>query len=264
MNIEGEILGQDPGVFPIRLRLPRVGLPFARTRIAWGLDRSKVKVALSKKQLQRKRNGFTLLEVAVVVVVVGIVVAMAIPTMNQTAANQRLRDAGMSLAGALSLARSEAIRTGNIHIVFLQEDTLGSALLDNNGNAVPVLILDDGRPGTANQNCQIDAGEPSRSIPPATGVSLGVVGGTGALATDLGTGDITTGSSFLGPDGLAASWVLFRPEGTPLSFDASCTIGQMGSGGGGFYLTNGIRNVGVVMSPLGVARTYGWGGSWSN
>lgn len=221
-------------------------------------------MAYPRSESLQRQHGFTLVEVVIVVVVVAIVVALAMPTMTQSAANQRLRDAGMSLAGTLNLARSEAIRTGNIHIVFLGEDTLGNPLLDNNGSEVPVLILDDGRPGSANQNCEIDTGEPTRSVPQAAGVSLGVVGGTGALAPDLGTGDITTGSSFVGPDGLDATWVLFRPEGTPLAFDTSCAIGPMGSGGGGFYLTNGVRNVGVVMSPLGVVRTYGWASGWSN
>ena len=169
----------------------------------------------------------------------------------------------MSLTGALNLTRSEAIRTGNIHILFFGQDAQGDPLLDGNGVTVPVLILDDGRPGSLNQNCQIDGGEAIQTVRPETGVSLGVGGGAGAAPGDLGTGDVTTGSSFIGPDTLAASWVLFRPEGTPRSFDIGCNTGPIGSGTGAFYMTNGTRNVAVVLSPMGGLRVHGWNGVWS-
>jgi type II secretory pathway pseudopilin PulG len=205
----------------------------------------------------------TLLELVVAVVIIGVMAAMAIPAMSQTSTNARLKGLGMSLSGALNLARSEAIRTGNIQIVFLGQDAQGNVLLDGNGVEVPVLILDDGRPGSVNQNCQIDVGEIIQSVAQEPGVSIGVSGGAPAAPGDQGTGDITTGSSYVGPDTLAASWVLFRPEGTPRSFDIACATGAMGSGAGAFYLTNGTRNVSVVVSPMGALRVHGWNQVWS-
>jgi hypothetical protein len=147
--------------------------------------------------------------------------------------------------------------------VFVGEDAQGDPLLDANNLTVPVLILDDGRPGSINQNCQIDGGEPINTVKEVVGVTFGVGGGAGAAPGDLGTGDITTGSSFIGPDTLAASWVLFRPEGTPRSFDLTCATGPLGSGTGAFYMTTGTRNVGVVLSPMGMVRVHGWNSVWS-
>jgi len=216
-----------------------------------------------KEQNKHLNSGMTLLELVVVIVIVGAIAAMAIPSLSSTSANQRLKGAAMSLSGALNLARSDAIRTGNIHLVFVGRDAQGNVLVDGNGTAVPVLILDDGRPGSANQNCQIDGGENIQTVMQEPGVTIGLGGGAGAAPDDFGTGDITTGSSFVGPNTLAASWVLFRPEGTPRSFDIGCATGPMGSGAGAFYLTNGNRNVAIVLSPMGALRVHGWNGVWS-
>lgn len=57
-------------------------------------------------------RGFTLVEVMVVVVIVAIVAAVALPSMNASLANQRLRAAATDLVSALLLARSEAIKRG--------------------------------------------------------------------------------------------------------------------------------------------------------
>ncbi len=216
-----------------------------------------------KEQKNRTNGGFTLIEMAVVVVIVGAIAAMAIPAMSQMTANQRLRNFGMTLSGAVKLARSEAIRTGNIHIVFVGLDTKGDELRDDDGTDVPVLVLDDGRPGSVKQNCEIDSFEITHTVSQEPGVTLGVTNGATAAPDDFGAGDIATGSSFLGPDTLPASWVLFRPEGTPLSFDVDCNTGAMGSGAGAFYMTNGTRNVGVVLTPMGAVRLHGWSGGWS-
>ncbi len=218
----------------------------------------------SRECIDRASSGFTLLELMVVVVVVGVISVLAVPALNQTSSNQRLRDSAMALSGLLSLARGEAIRTGNVHIVFLGQDTLGNTLQDVNGTTVPMLMLDDGRPGSANQNCEIDSGEITHTVGEAAGVDVGLITGTAAAPSDLGTGDIMTGTSFLGPNGLAASWVLFRPEGAPLSFDATCATGAIGSGAGAFYLTNGTRNAAVVLLPMGTVRVHGWSGGWNN
>ena len=215
----------------------------------------------------RHQAGFTLIEMMVVVGLILVLSVMALPQLQQWQTNQRARSAIRSMGNTFATARSEAIRTGNFHAVFFQTDALGNTLLDVSGNAVPILILDDGLGGSANQNCQIDAGEPIRSVPAETGVNWGVTNATARVATDTGTGAIATGSSFTDPGGNPATWVVFRPDGMPLQFNSACTIGAPGSGGGTVYVTNGSRDYAAVLTPLGAFRVHIWDdqtSQWSN
>ena len=120
-------------------------------------------------------------------------------------------------------------------------------------------------PGSLNQNCQIDAGEVSSLIPSNLGVAGGIMAGVTQMPEDLGAGAPATGSTFTEPDGAtAASWVLFRPEGTVHSFDALCVEGALGSGGGGIYINNGLKQFGILLRPLGGTRVRLWEGGGVN
>jgi hypothetical protein len=55
------------------------------------------------------------------------------------------------------------------------------------------------------------------------------------------------------------------PDGRPLGFDAACTMGQLGSGNGAVYITNGSRDFAIVLNPLGGVRVHSWNsgtGQW--
>jgi prepilin-type N-terminal cleavage/methylation domain-containing protein len=206
-----------------------------------------------------RSSGVTLIELAVVLAVIAAMAALSAPVGSRWAENQRLAGSIRDIEAAFNYARSEAIRTGNIHLVFLMEDA------DGNDLDPPVLVVDDGRPGASQQNCEFDTGEPTKSFDLETGVSFGVSHATAKVGTDPGAGSLGA-STFEDAGGNAASWVLFRPEGYPLAFSSDCSVGAVGSGGGGIYLTNGARDVAVTLTPLGSARVHSWesgSGSWT-
>ena len=214
-----------------------------------------------------KRDGFTLIEMMVVVGIAAVLSAFAVPAFDQWTDNQRAKSAIRSLANAFNRARSDAIRTGSNHIVFFQADAQGNTLVDSDGAAVPVVVVNDDRPGGTNQNCVIDAGETVAIVRVETGLNWGVTIASAGVPTDFGTGSIGTGSSFTEPNGNPATWVLFRPDGTPVAFAPDCTIGVLGSGTGAAYLTNGVRDYAAVVTALGGIRVHAWenqSAQWTN
>jgi len=211
----------------------------------------------------------TLLEIMIVVIVIGIFTAVAVPAFDGIRSDQRAKAAARSVADAFLLARAEAIRSGNTHLVVFQQ-----AL----GAPAPITVVDDGTPDTA--NCTIDGGEVRHSIPAEADVFWGTtatIANGNAAPDDLGAApaEVATGSSFTdatrNPSN-PATWVLFQPDGMPRLFTpdggGNCTaVGLAGQGGGAIYLTNTRRDYAVVLSHLGTARVHLWnpaGGAWRN
>jgi prepilin-type N-terminal cleavage/methylation domain-containing protein len=219
--------------------------------------------------IRRHGGGFTLVELMIALAIVGIVAAMALPGWRQFQVNQRLRDVTRAGANMMQTARSQAIATGNNHIVYLAAgvgtDVCGNAMLDPQGRPVPMLILDDGPPGSPGANCCIGPG-PERVLTEPVFTRPGVMddvnwGMTFAGAQsplDSGGGDPTTGSTFTDVNGNQTRWVMFRPDGIPVGFTGACVVGQVGSGAGGIYVTNANRDYAVVVTPLGGAHVSGF------
>jgi len=213
----------------------------------------------------RKTAGYTLVELGIALSIVSIALLLAFPRWNRASENGQLRDTAIALDGALESARSEAIRTGDVQLFFLFEDAEGNPLTDARGRRVPIAIVNDGAPGSADQNCKIDAGEEmitveasemkmiaNLSAPPAAAAAAAAAKGA---SMNQGKGNAAaSGSSFADPSGNASTWLMFRPDGSPVAFDAACNFGSLGSGAGTFYLNNEDRSYAVSVSAMGIVK----------
>ena len=203
----------------------------------------------------RRSSGYSLTEVAITMAILAAAVAMAAPSLNRANQNAKLRDGALAIEAGFSGTRGEAIRTGDVHLLFVFMDAEGNALVDESGEVVPALMLNDGAPGSPNQNCRIDPGEAVKAVSRQDIAAMvsGPPGGAQA-GGDMGIGDMTAGSSFVDPQGDPATWVMFRPEGMPVAFDANCDMGDPGSGAGAFYMKNENRAFAVMLSPMGTTK----------
>lgn len=208
---------------------------------------------------RRRFGGFTTIEVMIVVAIIGIFAALAIPSWRAYQRNLQLRAAARVVANAFAYARSHALATGNRHVVVLAvdaDDACGNAIENSQGRPVPVLVYEDNDGGAA--NCCYDPGEERLAENAVPGVNWGVTpappAGPPQSPEDTGGGDYTTGSSFTQPDGSDAAWVSFGGDGIPVAFNSACNFGATGTGAGAIYLTNGARNYAIVLNPLGTSN----------
>jgi prepilin-type N-terminal cleavage/methylation domain-containing protein len=218
-------------------------------------------------------RGFTLIEMMLVVAIAALMVALAYPSWQRMNDNIHLRAAARAAQDSFTYAREQAVRTGRRHIVFSQTG-LG---LDACGTAVPspLLVLDD-----TDQDCCVDAGEPSWAPEELNDPLVqqtafwGVTNATARVPEDGGGGAMTTGSTFTLLGGGASTGVAFRGDGIPVAFSGACALGNVGSGAGAYYITNGRpgltpgerRDLAVVVSPIGTAKAFSWdaaNGRWT-
>ena len=209
---------------------------------------------------RRRSGGFTLTEIMVVVAVLGIATALAVPTWDRLQANNRAKATARMLSHAFQTARAQAILTERQHVVMWNAPTAQDAC----GTALPgpIVVLDD-----QDNDCCIDAAEPIISVSANpqndfAGLNWGVTFAGAAVPEDGGNGNHVTGSSFADQNGAQTNRVLFRIDGVPVGFTNACVAGPVGSGAGGVYLTNGAnageRDYAVVLSALGVPKVYAW------
>jgi len=217
-----------------------------------------------------RETGMTLLELMVGLVVLAVMLAFGAATLGRWSDDQRAASSARDVADAFALARAEALRSGSNHIVAFDVESGLSGISSD------IVIVDDGAP--ANADCRIDSDEIVHRISLGRGVSFGtdagLANGTPAPDDDGDSGNQAAGASFTDADSPAgdASWVVFMSDGLPRRFSQNATavppcsdVGPVGDAGGAIYLTNGNRDYGVVLSPLGSARVHRWvnGSGWT-
>jgi prepilin-type N-terminal cleavage/methylation domain-containing protein len=218
----------------------------------------------------RKQAGLSLIELAAVLAIVSALAATATFGISKWSNGLRIKASARAVSDAFMLARSEAIRSGDSHLVVFGVGALTNADAD-------IVVVNDDRPDNA--NCSIASSEIVHRVNLENGVTWGTdpnLAGTTPATGDQGLAVSNTqnGSSFttaaLDPN-VPASWLLFQPDGIPRLFTtngSTCSqIGLRGQGGGGIYVTNGDRDYAVVLTPLGTSRVLAWipgGGGWMN
>lgn len=218
----------------------------------------------------RWERGFTLVELMIVLAIVTVLIGVSAVGVTKWMENSRVKSAARAVGDAFMVARAEAMRTGENHIVVLGVGSLANADAD-------VVVAVDDAPASA--TCSFATSDILHRAHFEQGVGWGT---TASLAANtaapndegVATGNVSSGSSFTTAardPSFPASWVSFQPDGIPRLFTTdgtSCTaVGLPGEGGGGIYVTNGVRDYAVVLAPLGTIRVMPWNpgvGSWLN
>ncbi len=99
-----------------------------------------------------KQNGFTLVELMVVIAIIAIITTIAIPTYKHMRANFRLKGAGKELFSDLIFCKTKATETGNGCTVIFNK-TIGSETYDY------VLIQDKQTNPSDSGYCEYDAAD---------------------------------------------------------------------------------------------------------
>lgn len=139
------------------------------------------------------QNGFTLYELLITTLVIGVILTLGVPNMQEFTRNSRITAASNDLHSSLLLARSEAARSRENVTICASNNSMDPAATCNSASFDDgwIVFLDSNGPA----NVQRDAGENIlRAFPP---IDAGIDITTNAnasyfsfLPTGLGSGDI--------------------------------------------------------------------------
>lgn len=146
---------------------------------------------------KRRQNGFTLYELLITVLIIGIVLAIGVPNLGGFARNSRITGTTNDLHGSFLLARSEAARAKNSVTICASADPTGAALCDGASFADGWIVFLDGT-DTVAPDAVRDAGENVLKAFPAADddVTINTDGATYFSFAPNGVGQAIAGPPF--------------------------------------------------------------------
>ncbi|HEY1937335.1 MAG TPA: prepilin-type N-terminal cleavage/methylation domain-containing protein [Candidatus Angelobacter sp.] len=193
-------------------------------------------------------KGFSLIELLIVVAIILIVAAIAVPTLLNAVSNIRVRSAAGELSGIMQEARILAAKKNTVYdIKYTSIGGIRAAYVD------------------ANLNGSYDAGEPVTMFNGVTPASGPPSGSSGQPTAYVLTGDSSTGTPFDNRNTVA-----FSPRGLPCNYDASTTPATCATPAASYfvYYLQGSRAsswAAVVVTKGGRTQVVVWNGTqWSN